>query len=171
MKNLFTLMIVAAAVCSGYAQKTPPHAASTRTWVVEAEGATYIWSDYINLPECNKQEGDDCKRGQAVFYLYSMEYVRANTRTLCPHPWRMPPLYDPPLPMPAKTLSKLWYTATDRRLPAYYYQYDYMWFGGRNQIGLGVPGFRADSSRFKVLYSLPLQHTFAHVRCAKRLRR
>jgi hypothetical protein len=99
MKKLLTLMIVVAAVCSGYAQDTPPHAASTGTWVV----GNQTWSDHINIPACNKTSFDggddnapkaDCRNNPGYYYLYSWEYVRRNAADLCPAPWRVPSRYD-----------------------------------------------------------------------------
>jgi hypothetical protein len=96
MKELLTIIMLCG-VCYGYAQDTPPYAASTQTWEVEADDATYIWSDYINLPECNKPDGKDCNRGEGIYNEYSWKFLQKNAGKLCPDPWTPQQLMDHPL--------------------------------------------------------------------------
>jgi hypothetical protein len=99
MKKLLTILMLCG-VCYGYAQKTPPHAASTRTWVIKANGVTQTWSDHIDLPACNKARFEasstraDCRNNPGYHYLYSWLYVKQNAATLCPSPWRVPTVDD-----------------------------------------------------------------------------
>jgi hypothetical protein len=100
MKTILTIIMLCG-VMSGYAQSTPPHAASTRTWVIKANGVTQTWSDHINLPACNKpdfygnsKEGDCRKNSPGYYYLYSWLYVIQHTKELCPSPWRVPSKSD-----------------------------------------------------------------------------
>jgi uncharacterized protein (TIGR02145 family) len=99
MKKKFTLILVAAAVCSGYAQKTPPHAASTRTWTFDA----LTWSDAIHFRKCNKKTFKEsntepqCRSyisRNNTWYYYNWPYVMANAARLCPYPWRVPGVRD-----------------------------------------------------------------------------
>jgi hypothetical protein len=99
LTSSLTLMMLAAAICSGYAQHAPPHAASTKTWTIGEQ----TWSDHINIPACNKTSFDggddnapkaDCRNNPGYYYLYSWEYVRRNAADLCPAPWRVPSLAD-----------------------------------------------------------------------------
>jgi hypothetical protein len=74
--------------------KTPPHAASTRTW----RFGNQVWSDIIQIPACNKKSFDDsddfpdCCNGRSARsgYYYNWAYVNAYKSTLCPGPWRIP---------------------------------------------------------------------------------
>jgi hypothetical protein len=96
MKKLLTIIMLCG-VCYGYAQDTPPYAASTKTWVVEGDdGVTRIWSDYINMPECNKEgdKNDPCHRGQGIFYSYNEKYIKKRKKEMCPLPWRIPTTKD-----------------------------------------------------------------------------
>jgi uncharacterized protein (TIGR02145 family) len=83
--------------------QTPPHARTATTWVVEiAGGAKQIWSDDINVPECDKTTYNggnimqgfqaDCRNvGNAAYsFIYSWPYVEQNAATLCPAPWSVP---------------------------------------------------------------------------------
>jgi hypothetical protein len=94
MKKTLTILMLCGVV-GGYAQTTPPYAASTKTWVIGEQ----TWSDHINVPECNKTSFEsgtienpkaDCRNNSNYYYLYSWEYVRRNASTLCPAPWRVP---------------------------------------------------------------------------------
>jgi hypothetical protein len=51
MKKLITLIMLCGLV-SAYAQNTPPHAASTATWVIGDQ----TWSDAIHIPACDKKD-------------------------------------------------------------------------------------------------------------------
>jgi hypothetical protein len=97
MKKIFTIMLLLGFV-SAFAQAPPPHAASTETWEIEKGDVTYIWSDYINLPECNKEEHSeskaDCHRAEGLFYKYNTDYVEKYADKLCPAPWRLPTSKD-----------------------------------------------------------------------------
>jgi hypothetical protein len=78
---------------------TPPFAASTQMWEIELDdGTTQIWSDYINLPECNKEELNnekaDCYRDMGIFYKYDIKYANEKRTVLCPSPWRMPAITE-----------------------------------------------------------------------------
>jgi hypothetical protein len=91
MKKILTIIMLCG-VCYGYAQDTPPYAASTKTWVIEDDdGVTRTWSDYINMPECNKEGGmyDTCHRADGIYYSYSSKYVKSHANQLCPTPWRL----------------------------------------------------------------------------------
>jgi hypothetical protein len=98
MKNLLTIIMLCGVV-GGYAQSTPPHAASTNTWTFGAQ----TWSDAIHIPECNKADftrsdtEPQClsyTEGEKTFYYYNWAYVNANAATLCPSPWRVPTKAD-----------------------------------------------------------------------------
>jgi hypothetical protein len=99
MKKILTIMMFCGFM-SAFAQAPPPHAASTETWEIELpNGVTQIWSDYINLPECNKEEYDDsnkadCHRSEEIFYAYNAGYVEKYVDKLCPAPWRLPTSKD-----------------------------------------------------------------------------
>ena len=102
MKTIFLTIIMLCGALSAYAQDPPPppHAASTETWVVELDdGSTQIWSDYINIPECNveddKETYADCHRADGIYYAYLEKYVKINASVLCPDPWRLPDHYRP----------------------------------------------------------------------------
>jgi hypothetical protein len=104
MKKLLTIILLCG-VCYGYAQDTPPYAASTKTWKFGGQ----TWSDHINMPECNKTSFDggddnapkaDCRNNPGYYYLYSWEYVRLHAAILCPSPWRVPSFGDIPLLLP-----------------------------------------------------------------------
>jgi hypothetical protein len=78
---------------------TPPHAASTQTWVF----GTQTWSDAIHIPDCNKSSFTDsytdphCRSyisGENTWYYYNWSYVNQNAATLCPSPWRVPTMDD-----------------------------------------------------------------------------
>ncbi len=82
---------------------TPPDFARTpNMWVVEvAGGVKQIWSDDINVPECNKTTFNggnimgflpDCRNvnNAEYSYVYSWVYVEQNAATLCPAPWSVP---------------------------------------------------------------------------------
>jgi uncharacterized protein (TIGR02145 family) len=80
---------------AGVAAATPPHAASTNTWVIGEQ----TWSDHINLPACDKTDFNsgsaetplaDCRNNPGYNYLYSWDYVNQNAEALCPAPWRVP---------------------------------------------------------------------------------
>jgi hypothetical protein len=82
---------------------TPPHAASTKTWVMTACGITQTWSDYINMPSCKKSifEYDvinplcsSWPNNDVLFYYYNAPYVIEYTKLLCPEPWRLPTTTD-----------------------------------------------------------------------------
>jgi hypothetical protein len=96
MKKLLTILMLCG-VCCGYAQNTPPHAATTRTWTVGEQ----TWSDAIHIPACNKKNRMDsstepqCRsytEGANTWYYYNWPYVQANAAKLCPAPWRVPDL-------------------------------------------------------------------------------
>jgi hypothetical protein len=102
VKTLLTILMLCGVMC-GYAQKAPPPAASTMTWVIKSYGVTQTWSDYINLPTCNKKDYDggsayiskaDCRNNPGYYYLYSLPYVKQNADNLCPSPWRIPTKND-----------------------------------------------------------------------------
>lgn len=94
MKRLLTILMLCG-VYSGYAQETPPHAASAKTWTVGEQ----VWSDAIHIPECNKEtfeESDTAPQCRSythegkTYYYYNWPYVHANAALLCPSPWRAP---------------------------------------------------------------------------------
>jgi hypothetical protein len=96
MKKIL-IIIMLCEVTSSYAQvPPPPFAASTETWVIELDdGTTQIWSDYINLPTCNKEaykkNKADCRRGEeGILYSYNAKYIKKHKDILCPAPWRVP---------------------------------------------------------------------------------
>jgi hypothetical protein len=83
----------------GQKGKTPPHAASAKTWVIGDQ----TWSDAIRIPECNKasfiksETEPDCRsytEGGNTWYYYNWEYVSRYAAKLCPSPWRMPTKED-----------------------------------------------------------------------------
>jgi hypothetical protein len=97
-KRLLTLIMLCG-MMHGYAQNTPPHAASTRTWTF----GTQTWSDAIRIPACNKKSllesatNPQCcsytEQGN-TFYYYNWAYVDANEDKLCRSPWRVPSKED-----------------------------------------------------------------------------
>jgi hypothetical protein len=98
MKTIFTIMMLCGVMC-GYAQNTPPHAASTRTWTFGEQ----TWSDAIHCPECDKgtfEESNDDPQCRSytyegkTFYYYNWAYVNANKERICPSPWRVPEVED-----------------------------------------------------------------------------
>jgi hypothetical protein len=69
--------------------KTPPHAASTKTWTF----GEYIWSDAIQMPRCDHVRVGGCriyKYGNSTWYYYRMHYVWNQRDAMCPEPWRLP---------------------------------------------------------------------------------
>jgi hypothetical protein len=77
----------------------PPYAASNYVWVFGDQ----IWSDVIQMPDCNKEtfensntapQGRSYTSGERTFYYYNWAYVNANKNTLCPSSWRVPNLDD-----------------------------------------------------------------------------
>jgi hypothetical protein len=99
MKKISTIIMLCGVV-SGYAQKTPPNAASTKTWTFGEQ----IWSDAIQMPdECHKETFEssktepDCRsytKDGKTWYYYNWVYVTQNAATLCPLPWRVPNFDD-----------------------------------------------------------------------------
>jgi hypothetical protein len=97
-KSLFLMMIAAAAITVGYAQNTPPHAASTKTWVFGEQ----TWSDAIQVPECNGKKFPESKEPQCrsyaeggkTWYYYNWYYVNRHVERLCPSLWRVPSRAD-----------------------------------------------------------------------------
>ncbi|MDR2358676.1 MAG: fibrobacter succinogenes major paralogous domain-containing protein [Prevotellaceae bacterium] len=99
MKTLLTILMLCG-VCCGYAQNTPPHAASTETWTVGKQ----TWSDAIHMPECNKETFElsltapQCRSYTTLldmkYYYYNWPYVKASAAKLCPSPWRVPSYDD-----------------------------------------------------------------------------
>jgi hypothetical protein len=93
---------------------TPPHAASTRTWVFGSQ----TWSDAIQLPECNKMSFTDdytvphCRSytgGGNTWYYYNWAFVLQYEPLLCPAPWRVPARADlRALQADAATLISQW---------------------------------------------------------------
>jgi hypothetical protein len=90
MKSIFIVLMLCG-IMRGYAQNTPPHAASTRTWTFGEQ----IWSAAIQMPECNKtdfiksDDEPDC-RSYTTFYYYNWPYVNKNKAKMCPSSWRVP---------------------------------------------------------------------------------
>jgi hypothetical protein len=97
MKTILTILLLCG-VCFGYAQNTPPHAASTKTWKFGSQ----TWSDAIEMPGCNKKTiGESATEprclnsteGSNTWFYYNWVYVNANAKMMCPAPWRVP-TYD-----------------------------------------------------------------------------
>jgi hypothetical protein len=97
-KKLLTLIMLCVMIYS-YAQNTPPHAASTRTWTFGAQ----TWSDAIRIPACNKKsllesvtDPQCCSHIEHgnIFYYYNWAYVDAKNDKMCPAPWRIPSKED-----------------------------------------------------------------------------
>ena len=101
--KLFLMTMAAAAMVFAACSKdlynegsdTPPHAASTKTWVFGDQ----VWSDAIRIPECNKTSFEDsytdpqCRSHtyrSKTWYYYNWPYVNAHGEQLCPSPWRVP---------------------------------------------------------------------------------
>ncbi len=82
--------------------QTPPKAKTTTTWEIAIEGGTQIWSDAINMDDCNKTtfnpaaSASDCRNhtDPANGYYYTQIYVRDNQDLMCPAPWRVPTQAD-----------------------------------------------------------------------------
>ena len=84
-------IIMLCGVLGGYAQNTPPHAASAKTWTFG--GLT--WSDAIRIPGCNKNTFTNSYtepqcRSYNRWYYYNWTYVNEHAAQLCPTPWRVP---------------------------------------------------------------------------------
>jgi hypothetical protein len=99
MKPKILTILMLFGVIGGYAQYTPPHAASTKTWTF----GNYIWSDVIRIPECNKEAFSEsytepqCRSytsGEKTYYYYNWSYITKNAATLCPSSWRVPTQSD-----------------------------------------------------------------------------
>jgi hypothetical protein len=98
MKKILTIIMLCG-VMSGYAQKTPPYAASTKTWTFGDQ----TWSDAIQFPTCNKPNSkmDNfvpyCRsetQGTKTRYYYNWSYVVHVATELCPSSWRVPTVQD-----------------------------------------------------------------------------
>jgi hypothetical protein len=97
MKKI-VIIIMLCGVYYGYAQNTPPYAASTQTWAFGPQ----IWSDAIHMPECNKSIKEfkasstepqcccDTNENGKIFYYYNWIYVKKNMDKMCPAPWTLP---------------------------------------------------------------------------------
>jgi hypothetical protein len=99
MKTKILFIIMLCGVICGYAQKTPTHAASTKTWTF----GNQTWSDVIHIPACNKESfksintDPHCRsytESGNTWYYYNWAYVNKNAATLCPSPWRVPTRED-----------------------------------------------------------------------------
>jgi hypothetical protein len=98
MKKTLTIIMLFGVMC-GYAQNTPPHAASNKTWTF----GNQTWSDAIHIPKCKKAgfiqslTEPECRsyteNGKTMYY-YNWSYVYANKNTMCPSPWRVPTKSD-----------------------------------------------------------------------------
>jgi hypothetical protein len=98
MKKILTIIMLCG-VMGGYAQNTPPYAASTKTWTF----GNQTWSDAIQFPTCNKPNSkrDDfvpyCSsetQDTKTRYYYNWSYVAQVATELCPSPWRVPTVQD-----------------------------------------------------------------------------
>jgi hypothetical protein len=98
MKTIFTI-IMFCGFMSGYAQNTPPNAASTIIWVIGEQS----WSAAIRMPECHKEtfkDSDtepDCRsytEEGKTWYYYNWAYVNEYKAKMCPSPWRVPTMED-----------------------------------------------------------------------------
>jgi hypothetical protein len=78
----------------------PTNAQSNKVWVFNS--STLIWSDVIQIPECDKNNftiasTPNCRSytedGKTRYY-YNWPYVNANAATMCPSPWRVPSRED-----------------------------------------------------------------------------
>jgi hypothetical protein len=97
MKTILTVLLLCG-VYYGYAQNTPPHAASTKTW----KFGTQTWSDAIEMRSCNhtlSNSGDNypacCSYsdGLKTWYFYNRTYLNWH-KDMCPTPWRVPTKED-----------------------------------------------------------------------------
>ncbi|MDR3350328.1 MAG: hypothetical protein LBN98_01605, partial [Prevotellaceae bacterium] len=82
----------------------PSAAASTQTWTFGA--STLVWSDAIQMPDCNKgdfyggndevpwSDGRSYTEDGYTWYYYSWAYVDNHKSTMCPSPWRVPAKAD-----------------------------------------------------------------------------
>ncbi|MDR3132853.1 MAG: fibrobacter succinogenes major paralogous domain-containing protein [Prevotellaceae bacterium] len=111
MKKILTILMLCGFVY-GYAQNTPPHAASTKTWTFGEQ----TWSDAIHIPECNKEEftkstiDPQCRsytKDGKTWYYYNWAYVQKNQSKMCPPPWRVPTKSDSETLASNTTLSAL----------------------------------------------------------------
>jgi hypothetical protein len=97
-KSVLLLVLLFATLYCHAIPPTPPHAASTKTWIIAYDGVMQVWSTHINVPECNREKFGDgritpnCRRGafKGSYYFYSYYYVQRNAERLCPSPWRVP---------------------------------------------------------------------------------
>jgi hypothetical protein len=92
MKKILFLSFAALLIAGNcHAQvKTPPHAASTRTWTIGKQ----VWSDAIQMPNCKNPSCISFTYGLSTWYYYTWEFVKANAKTMCPAPWRVPTRVD-----------------------------------------------------------------------------
>lgn len=77
----------------------PANAQTDRLWRIGEGDDVQIWSDAINIPECNKTDYDeggeftpipDCRNNPGYAYLYSWAYAAEKGDVLCPDGWRVP---------------------------------------------------------------------------------
>jgi hypothetical protein len=75
-------------------------ASSTQTWTFGE--SPLIWSDAIEIPDCNKSDFGNsyteprCRSYTSgkLRYYYNWAYVKAHAATLCPSPWKVPEQSD-----------------------------------------------------------------------------
>jgi uncharacterized protein (TIGR02145 family) len=85
----------------------PQYAMTDEIWTVGEGETLQLWSDEINIPECNKTDFtgggtpqeplSDCRDNfgmEEYGFLYTAEYVVRNADKLCPEGWRVPSLED-----------------------------------------------------------------------------
>jgi hypothetical protein len=98
MKKVLAILMLCG-VIAGYAQNTPPFAASTKTWVFGDQ----TWSDAVQIPECNKETfglndtEPQCRSYTTygkTWYYYNLAYVNKHQDKMCPSPWRVPSRVD-----------------------------------------------------------------------------
>jgi hypothetical protein len=164
MKKIL-IIIMLCGVTSSYAQVPPPPcAASTETWVIELDdGTIQIWSDYINLPECNKETIDGevggCHRAEGIYYAYTQAYAQSHVGELCPTPWRVPTPRD-------------YYACVDLRKPGYglfdffnlplYRLLEYSGLTNPKSIGYGKLDLLGDRDT-GVIYELRIDQYTCHI--------
>jgi hypothetical protein len=171
MKNLLTILMLCG-VCCAYAQNTPPHAASTRTWSVGIQ----TWSDAIHIPDCNKMNEmnsltvPQCRsytEGANTWYYYNWPYVIANADLLCPIPWHVPTSSD------LDILRRGKYTALELAITwglNGYMSNDKLWGRGRIDTFWSATPLKGYSTNVKFeaecFFAVPIEHGFRY-ECSK----
>jgi hypothetical protein len=162
---------------SKYVTDFPPAAASGQTWMFG--DSPLIWSDVIQIPECDK---DDFKYGHdpqcrsytsdKLRFYYNWFYVYTNAARLCPSPWHVPsPEEFNTLisNVPGNNLKGAWgyggQVHEDGSVgPEFVYNTSYYWSSNASSL-LTAYALRNTSASMRTMY-YPMTYGF-QVRCVK----